>query len=1186
MWITEDVELPEELLSAHREGKLVFFVGAGASMAPPSSLPSFLDLVDILAGKAGVQFDKKENEENLDRYLGEMPERFDVHQQTKRVIADAASQPNLVHRAIIKLAGRTNKPKIVTTNFDMHLSEAAELEGVQIPNVWTAPALPYGGDFSGIVHLHGALSGRDKDLVLTDDDFGRAYLTRSWATRFLLPMFQEFSVLFIGYSHSDPLMRYLALGLPANTPRYSIGPDSEDIARWTRLGIRLITYTNAEGDHASLPKALEAWDESFTTTRTAHIKKMQILVTRGVVESVVDHDYLENRIESEEGVEDFVLATSQLDSLQLLEWLKWLEDKSVFRELFESFDPRPSSVKLAWWFGDTFIKNPDLNAVAIRCLGQFGFHVSEKLFWVISSCASQVRPRNKADSLRWKVLLATSLRSPGEFSASHLITSKISEDADHALLIRALLRPRIKISRWSDLSRKSPSSLPLIEIDWGIREGDLSSLLPDKPIQTGGNREIVRALENALDFAYRLTIQYYGNADHLGSVGTRSAIEPHAQDSFRGTLDAILDGLRDFGESIIKENSQLIWEWWNKGYPLFQRVAIHLLNNSSVEDPEFKVTWILEQQLLYSLDYRHEVFKLLADQISSISADLKHDLLHQVFQQVPSANDSADREYNEYQKYNLLYWLTTHDPAWHEAKTAFKQVQDDNQNFAPRDFPDLLSWSVVEDGERSLPLSAQEFASSLDRGDFSKLEELLRIDSSNAPLESHRWSNVLSLIKTTTRSDVGHGLIVFDKINHLEASASQITDVKTKIVEAWSDLDLIGVESAVIEKIQQLLAVENYHDVVANFILAQGKLGISSPAGVEMAVLRDLAQKLWEAGASSFEYGNDPALYSGAALYLNSWPGSLAQFWMLEIQLRWNFVGESWQGLDQAEESALLSMISGSRFIFNATFPAIAQHLAFLVVGAEEFTREHIIPKFENDETLAIAWGSFLYRANWNNRIISAGVLGIALTKWDDILNCIEDEVKPVFLDFIISVVSHSSLEESECFSLLDKAITSHEQRYASEFVKRIERMLTQQKTDVNRIWEKWLKKFLQQRMDGLPRSADPSELLAWADLVPFLGVHAEEAIDFLSGKQIGLGDDHHLYRISADTINNLGEKYASFLAKRIEATDFAMKTEYEKYALRRFVSDLHGNISEVLFEQILGVTIEKVGPLDLSSKA
>ena len=40
------VELPEELVSAHAEGSLVLFVGAGASVETPSCLPTFEKLTE------------------------------------------------------------------------------------------------------------------------------------------------------------------------------------------------------------------------------------------------------------------------------------------------------------------------------------------------------------------------------------------------------------------------------------------------------------------------------------------------------------------------------------------------------------------------------------------------------------------------------------------------------------------------------------------------------------------------------------------------------------------------------------------------------------------------------------------------------------------------------------------------------------------------------------------------------------------------------------------------------------------------------------------------------------------------------------------------------------------------------------------------------------------------------------
>ena len=64
MHLTEDVVLPRDLITAHREGDLVIFVGAGASMDPPARLPSFKELTRRLAEMAGVPF-----EETIDRLV-------------------------------------------------------------------------------------------------------------------------------------------------------------------------------------------------------------------------------------------------------------------------------------------------------------------------------------------------------------------------------------------------------------------------------------------------------------------------------------------------------------------------------------------------------------------------------------------------------------------------------------------------------------------------------------------------------------------------------------------------------------------------------------------------------------------------------------------------------------------------------------------------------------------------------------------------------------------------------------------------------------------------------------------------------------------------------------------------------------------------------------------------------------
>ena len=194
MQFIEGVDIPEEVLKAHSDGKLVLFVGAGASKSAPSSLPLFTELAKQLGELARVPC-LKIHEDRIDTYIGSLPENFDSHYHAADLLQPEGSAPNDVHRAITRVASCAGKPKIVTTNFDTHLSSAAQELSLDLGEKWIGPALPLGRDFSGIVHLHGSLSRSHRELILDDRGFGRAYFGDGWAPRFLQPMIKWRSVL-------------------------------------------------------------------------------------------------------------------------------------------------------------------------------------------------------------------------------------------------------------------------------------------------------------------------------------------------------------------------------------------------------------------------------------------------------------------------------------------------------------------------------------------------------------------------------------------------------------------------------------------------------------------------------------------------------------------------------------------------------------------------------------------------------------------------------------------------------------------------------------------------------------------------------------------------------------------------------------------------------------------------------
>lgn len=133
MQFIDGVDIPEEVLRAHSSGKLVLFVGAGASKSDPSSLPLFDKLALQLGARAREPFDDA-HRDKIDRYIGSLPSGFDAHRHAAEILQPDGSAPNDVHRALVSLASCAGVARIVTTNFDNHSVRLKILQGVSGSN--------------------------------------------------------------------------------------------------------------------------------------------------------------------------------------------------------------------------------------------------------------------------------------------------------------------------------------------------------------------------------------------------------------------------------------------------------------------------------------------------------------------------------------------------------------------------------------------------------------------------------------------------------------------------------------------------------------------------------------------------------------------------------------------------------------------------------------------------------------------------------------------------------------------------------------------------------------------------------------------------------------------------------------------------------------------------------------------
>jgi hypothetical protein len=219
--------IPDELLVARDEGRVLFFCGAGVSRAK-AGLPDFLGLAKSVLHELRVLpespaqklLDAAERVEPIagvggilapDRVFGLLDREFSLT-DIERAVGAALKPRDKVdlsaHRTLLALSrDARGRVKLITTNFD-RLFEAATRK----TPLWTPSRLPDSRgleSFEGIVHLHGLFgSGYDKpvggNLVLSSAEFGRAYLAEGWAAEFIRAVIRSYLIVFVGYAADDP----------------------------------------------------------------------------------------------------------------------------------------------------------------------------------------------------------------------------------------------------------------------------------------------------------------------------------------------------------------------------------------------------------------------------------------------------------------------------------------------------------------------------------------------------------------------------------------------------------------------------------------------------------------------------------------------------------------------------------------------------------------------------------------------------------------------------------------------------------------------------------------------------------------------------------------------------------------------------------------------------------------------
>ena len=282
-------DIPERLLQAHEDGRVVFFCGAGISCR--AGLPGFKDLTDQTFERLNMVANPAERAAmaagRFDVAIGILESRHVAKRSGVRRALAESLQPDVsrtkataTHEALLRLArdseGRT---RLITTNFDRLFEHVLDRSNKAIDR-FHAPLLPIPKRrWSGLVYLHGLLDETPtpaslERLVVSGGDFGLAYLTERWAARFVGELLRNYMVVFVGYSLTDPVLRYMTDALAADEllgedalemfafANHRRGKEQAAAEEWRWKNVTPILYQN-RAHHYYLHRTLSEWAETY-----------------------------------------------------------------------------------------------------------------------------------------------------------------------------------------------------------------------------------------------------------------------------------------------------------------------------------------------------------------------------------------------------------------------------------------------------------------------------------------------------------------------------------------------------------------------------------------------------------------------------------------------------------------------------------------------------------------------------------------------------------------------------------------------------------------------------------------------------------------------------------------------------------------------------------------------------------
>lgn len=1178
------LDLPDEVLTALAEKRLVIFAGAGVSIPSPASLPSFRSLVEGLV-RRGLLPDELGQ---MDRVLGRAKEEgTPVHRLAAEALSKQPSRFNSLHENLVALFGSATAVRIVTTNFDLHFEGAIEARSdLSSVGVYTAPALPVGSSFTGLVHLHGSLGRPFEELVLTDADFGRAYITEGWAGRFVVELFRVYTVLFVGYSYGDTVMNYLTRGLAPTFGRQRFAlTEIDQREKWELLGIQPIAYDPSDG-HRALAEGLSQWVSYERRGFLDWGQRLPLLVGREPRALAPD----------EQGELEFCLKNEKRARLFYQHatdpgWLEWAETCGRLQPLF-SFEGNQESLRdLALWFTEDPLGSRGKVAlqIALKTISPVSGVLAALATQQVLSALAKRKAVETADIQRaaaWATLLI-------ERTAPTTRSAHLGFWLDHLPLQD---HPQLGVQILAHLLRCQPlfheGTLWARERELGLSL-ETPSLAGDRSYLWSKLREhigvlawlLVPVITEVFESRWRWMVTLEASTPRNDPWGwNRPWVErPPGENRMHDAIDRRRAGpLLDIGKDVLDEllanapakGATVIDLWLAASAPQLVQLGLYGLAKSSQWKPAQKLDRLVAQHLPAKMPFKVEAFRVLRESYPQLSPRQRERFLKRAErlyrQEIDDRQEEPDRRRSAvYEWFNFLAWLERAAPGDPHLDRAIAAVHQSYPEFRPRGHPEL-DIGPVEAGwiRPASALTSQEIAR------LSLPQWLEEMVAASKRQEDFTKDHVQGFLEETARAaneDLDWGLTFARGLFESGQVDHQVWD---ELLTAWEGRAFRPGEWRKVLSIldhPQLLAAQTWG--VVHVVRGRAKQRDPKASGAMLRSGLRLAEKLlpFAEGIPFSLLGEQEDWLSQA---INHPGGQLAEFLVLVTA---ELLGPSPQrgcGVPQTCRRLLDAMANGTGRASAMARVVLASYVHYFLLIDPDWTRDKLLPLFDwnRDAFQALqAWHGFLA---WGRP--GAALLEALTTAAVQLASHLEElggerEHYGKFVARAAFSVPDDPLTKEWFQAFLAKGNDDDRANFAWELDELLASLNPEQKVE---IWRDWLNRYLERRaqLSSPPEGKELAALMGWSFNLPGQLAELLERLEALPGG--GAAVDPLLRQLQkaelAGSDPNLLARLLLLLLMRCKKIELWHLSQL-KDAIKRMIEEgAHANLIRELIEKYL----------------